>query len=275
MARNGSGVYSLPTGYLAVDGETIQPSQHNTPLQDIAADLNAARPIAAGGTGATSASAARAALGLAIGTDIQAYDAGLTSIAGLTTAADRMIYATGPDAYAVTTLSSWARTLLDDGEPATARNTLALGTAAVRDEGTGDDDLPDNARVSALIAAAADALAPMVFGPFDIVQSLTPIVVTHNLNTEFPSVEAFIKCIEADQGYAVGDVIPVPILNNVIDTSGGTGNRINAPYIENANQFSLSLGNGVVNAFVIRNKAANSISAALNARWELYIKVRR
>lgn len=40
MPRNGSGVYSLPAGYLAIDGQTIQPAQHNTPLQDIAADLN-------------------------------------------------------------------------------------------------------------------------------------------------------------------------------------------------------------------------------------------
>jgi hypothetical protein len=34
-----NGVYSLPAGYLAVTSSTIQVSQHNHPLEDIAAAL--------------------------------------------------------------------------------------------------------------------------------------------------------------------------------------------------------------------------------------------
>jgi Chaperone of endosialidase len=59
MARNGSGVYSLPPGTIITNGTTSNVSQLNTPLQDIEADLNAARPIVAGGTGAASAASAR------------------------------------------------------------------------------------------------------------------------------------------------------------------------------------------------------------------------
>jgi hypothetical protein len=70
----------------------------------------------------------RSNLGVAIGSDVQAYDPGLTSIAGLTTAADRMIYTTASDTYAVTTLSAFARTLLDDADAATARATLGVGS---------------------------------------------------------------------------------------------------------------------------------------------------
>ena len=39
MPRDGSGVHSLPAGYLAISGQTIQPSQHNPPLEDISAAL--------------------------------------------------------------------------------------------------------------------------------------------------------------------------------------------------------------------------------------------
>lgn len=64
MPRNGSGVYSLPTGSIVSNGDDILPAQHNDPLNDLAADANAIRPVAAGGTGASSSAGARTALGV-------------------------------------------------------------------------------------------------------------------------------------------------------------------------------------------------------------------
>lgn len=68
----------------------------------------------------------RANLGVVIGTDVQAYDAGLTSIAGLTTGADRMIYTTGADVWAVTPLTAFARSVLDDADATAFKTTLSL-----------------------------------------------------------------------------------------------------------------------------------------------------
>lgn len=58
------------------------------------------------------------------------YDAGLASIAGLTTAANKMIYTTGLDVYAVTDLTAYARTFLDDGDATTALSTLGVSAYA-------------------------------------------------------------------------------------------------------------------------------------------------
>lgn len=66
--------------------------------------------------------------GLVIGTDVQAYDAGLASIAGLTTSANQIIYTTASDTYATTTLSAFARTILDDADANAVRVTIGAGT---------------------------------------------------------------------------------------------------------------------------------------------------
>ena len=89
--------------------------------------------VADGGTGASTAADARTNLGLAIGTNVQAYDAGLASIAGLTTFADTLIYTTASDTYATSTLTAAGRALLDDANAATQRTTLGLGSIATQD----------------------------------------------------------------------------------------------------------------------------------------------
>ena len=88
--------------------------------------------IADGGTGASTAAAARQNLGVEIGVDVQAYDAGLQSISGLTTAADQSIYLTGTDTYAAYSLTAAGRALLDDADAAAQRTTLGLGTLATQ-----------------------------------------------------------------------------------------------------------------------------------------------
>lgn len=56
-------------------------------------------PVANGGTGATTAANARTALGLAIGTDVQAYDADLADLADGSLSVSKVDFGTGTDGY--------------------------------------------------------------------------------------------------------------------------------------------------------------------------------
>lgn len=133
----------LQSAFDAATGHTHDGSTGESQEIDLTTSIVNEVPILNGGTNATTESGARTNLGLVIGTDVQAEDAGLTSIAGLTTAADKMIYTSALDVYAVADLSSFARTILDDANAGAVRTTIdaqqadatllsiaALGTAA-------------------------------------------------------------------------------------------------------------------------------------------------
>ena len=89
-----------------------------------------------GGTGASTASNARTNLGLAIGSDVQAYSAVLSGVAGSFAAADEIIYASASGVVASTAFTSFARSIVSGSTASGVRSTLGLGTIAVQDAGS-------------------------------------------------------------------------------------------------------------------------------------------
>lgn len=116
MPRDGSGVYSLPVGYLGVAGQVIQPSQHNPPLEDIEDALT----DSISRTGVT-----------AITADIPFAGFKLTGLGDATNATDAVNLQTG-DARYVTTAPGMSNGTLVQSRTGNAE-TFALKTLAGTD----------------------------------------------------------------------------------------------------------------------------------------------
>lgn len=187
-------------------------------------------------------------------TGVVSISAPLTSIDGLSTSADEMIYTTGSNVYATTTLTSLARTLLGDTTAAQMRSTLGLGTAAVKNATDNTQTDVVSAKGSFTIGhllVAADTLGTAIDGgtPFgggtvtevDTGTGLTGGPITTTGTISFASIAANSLWVNNTSGSAVPTVTSLAALTKTDDTNvtmtlGGT------PTTALINAVSLTLG---------------------------------
>jgi len=85
-----------------------------------------------GGTGASTASDARTNLGLAIGTNVQAYNIKLDNFSNLNASPEQIAYFNGANTLVTTTFSSFGRSIVGAPDAESVRTTLNLGTISTQ-----------------------------------------------------------------------------------------------------------------------------------------------
>ena len=111
---------ALESAFNASTGHAHDGSAGEGPKISLTAAVSGILPVANGGTASSTASGARTSLGLVIGTDVQAYDAGLNDISGLSVTDGNIIVGNGTNWVAES--GATARTSL--GVPSTAEAAL-------------------------------------------------------------------------------------------------------------------------------------------------------
>jgi hypothetical protein len=148
----GTGI-TIPNGkkaLLYVDGtNVIEQLNYLTSAEIGTLTLTSPVPITSGGTNATTASAARTNLGLAIGTDVQAYNAGLQDISGLAKTNNNFIVGDG---------TNW---VAESGS--TVRTSMGLGSMAVQDSNAVSIS-GGNATLTSIIATTATITTANISG---------------------------------------------------------------------------------------------------------------
>jgi hypothetical protein len=166
---------------------------------------------------AENGSTARTSLGVAIGSDVQAHDADLDAIAGLTSAANKGIQFTGSGSAGTYDLTAAGKALLDDADAAAQRTTLGLGSAATLTAGTSANNavqLDGSAKLPALdgsqLTGISDLKSAGAVGAYAIIWSNN-----------------------GGNGVAIGNTFTAPGNLNVIMVSASGNVLVDTPYIAN------------------------------------------
>jgi hypothetical protein len=170
--------------------------------------------------------------GLSIGVDVQAYDADLAAIAGLTTAADKLPYFTGLHTAAVATFTAAGRALVDDADAAAQRTTLGLGTVATLASDT-DTALAANSDANVATQKAVKAYVDGLLAASDAV--IYKGATDCSANPNYPAANAghlYVVSVAGKIGGASGTVVEAGdmFICKTDGTAGGTQAAVGAQW---------------------------------------------
>jgi len=151
-------------GFIVQDSTGAVKQVSAVSLVNLVTGVTSILPIANGGTNAATASAARTSLGLVIGTDIEAHDADLTALAGVSS--NGMLARTGAGTASARTITAGTGIAVTNGDGVSGNPTVTLTPTEFTTTTTGNiDDLNfSNADIIRMNNATVSTIRGLVAG---------------------------------------------------------------------------------------------------------------
>lgn len=273
MPRDSNSNYSLPSGYLAVPGQTIQAAQHNGPLEDLGHAITGS--VARNGTGGMLA-------------NLNMNDKRVTNLGDGTAPGDAVALGQVPELVASAAQGAVVKPMPVDADTIPINDsaaafglkklTWASAKAALKTYFDTVYAAVAHSHTFASLTAKPNTLAG--YGITDapiskeyvsgqqVIDNGALVTLTHGLGAIPKIVQYVLVCTADDAGYSVGDTLLVWGAGG----SGGTGdNRGNYPVIT-ATSIAVRYANSGTGAWTIQAKSSGVQAPITNASWRLVVK---